>query len=61
MLVYSDKEVEKQVNELYYAADSLPLSDWERDFINNVRGFITYSDKQKAIISKLYVKHLEAK
>jgi len=63
MMIYSDKEVNQQLQELIIARDSLKLGDWDREFIRDMMGkraeFL--SDKTKAQITRIWVEKLEKK
>lgn len=60
-MICTDKEVRKQLEELYVQCDSLGFSDWEFTFINDIweRKFESLSAKQKQIITKIFMKYLE--
>lgn len=60
-MIYSDKEVRKQLESLYVNCDALGLSDWEFAFINDMSEiqFPSITSRQKKMISKIYMKFFE--
>lgn len=60
-LIYSKAEVQKQLKALSENVDAIYMTDWERNFIDEVSQlmFISLSEKQLQTISKIYVQRFE--
>ena len=61
MIIYSNREVRKQLDELQTQRDSLKLTDWEKSFLDDisVRMVEVLTDKQKSTISTVWEKYLK--
>ncbi len=61
MIIYSNREIRKQLDELQTQRDSLKLTDWEKKFLDEISfrmiGILT--DKQKSTISTVWEKYLK--